>query len=165
MIETMAKGETRSIAVEEVFPHSPEVVWMAITDGDLIARFLMPPSGFAPVPGTKFTFLTKPAGAWDGSIRCEVLEVIPREKLVYSWKGGHQDNSGYGSLLDTVVTWALFPTADGGTRLSLLHSGFDLPRNEMAFANMGAGWKTIIPRMGPLLDQPVQTLPEEGSFR
>lgn len=154
MNETMTKWETRSISVEEVFPHSPNLVWRAITDGGLIARFLMPPTGFAPVPGTHFTFQTKPAGAWDGTIRCEVLDVVPREKLVYSWKGGHEDNSGYGSLLDTVVTWTLSPTADGGTRLSLVHSGFELPRNETAYANMGGGWRTIIPRLGPLLDQP-----------
>ncbi|MCY1667386.1 SRPBCC family protein [Rhizobium sp. SL86] len=145
-------SDTRSIVVEEVFPHAAAVIWKALTDGDLISRFLMPPIGFAPVPGTRFTFQTKPAGEWDGTIHCQVLEVVPNQRLTYSWKGGHEGNAGYGSPLDTVVTWTLSPTANG-TRLSLVHSGFQLPRNETAYANMSGGWKTVVPRIAPLLDQ------------
>ena len=156
MTETVAQAasgaETRSIVVEEVFPHAPDVVWKVLTDGELIARVLMPPSGFAPVPGTRFTFQTKPAGGWDGTIQCQVLDVVPCERLVYSWKGGHADNIGYGSLLDTIVTWSLSPT-EGGTRLRLEHAGFALPRNESAFTTMSSGWKTVVPRIAPLLDQ------------
>jgi len=70
-------SDTRSIVVEVVFPHAAAVIWKALTDGDLISRFLMPPIGFAPVPGTRFTFQTKPAGEWDGTIHCQVLEVVP----------------------------------------------------------------------------------------
>lgn len=123
-----------------------------MTDGDLISRFLMPPIGFAPVPGTCFTFQTKPAEEWDGTIHCQVLEVVPNQRLTYSWKGGHEGNVGYGSPLDTVVTWTLSATANG-TRLSLVHSGFQLPRNETAYTNMSGGWKTVVPRIAPLLDK------------
>ncbi|WP_377296538.1 SRPBCC domain-containing protein [Rhizobium sp. SGZ-381] len=151
---------SRSIVVEENFPHSPEVIWRALTDGALIARFLMPPTGFHPVAGTRFTFHTKAAGAWDGTIHCEVLEVVPNERFSYSWKGGDDANTGYGSRLDTVVTWTLAPTTQG-TRLRLVHSGFDLPRNETAYANMSGGWKTVVPRISPLLDD-VQQAPDEG---
>ena len=156
MMDTAAAStgtQTRSIVVEEVFPHAPELVWKVLTDGELIARVLMPPTGFAPVPGTQFTFQTKPAGRWDGTIQCQVLEVVPCERLVYSWKGGHGDNIGYGSLLDTIVTWSLSPAADGATRLRLEHGGFELPRNETAFTTMSGGWKTVVPRIAPLLDE------------
>ena len=145
-------SDTRSIVVEEVFPHAPAVIWKALTDGDLIARFLMPPAGFAPVPGTRFTFQTTPAGAWDGTIHCEVLEVVQNERLSYSWKGGDDTNTGYGSRLDTIVTWTLFP-GNNGTRLRLVHSGFELPKNETAYTNMSGGWKKVVPRIAPLLDQ------------
>ena len=145
-------SDTRSIVVEVVFPHAAAVIWKALTDGDLISRFLMPPIGFAPVPGTRFTFQTKPAGEWDGTIHCQVLEVVPNQRLTYSWKGGQDGNVGYGSPLDTVVTWTLSPTANG-TRLSLVHSGFQRPRNETAYANMSGGWKIVVPRIAPLLDQ------------
>ena len=58
---------TQDIVVDEVLPHAPETIWKALTSSALIARWIMEPSGFAPVEGTSFTFRTTPAGAWDGS--------------------------------------------------------------------------------------------------
>jgi uncharacterized protein YndB with AHSA1/START domain len=78
-----------------------------------------------------------------------VLEVIPNQRLVYSWKGGHEQNIGYGAPLDTVVTFTL-ATVENGTRLRAVHSGFVLPRNETAFKNMGDGWKKVVPRIGAM---------------
>ena len=40
---------THDIEIEEVLPHSPGKVWRALTSGALMARWLMPPSGFEPV--------------------------------------------------------------------------------------------------------------------
>jgi uncharacterized protein YndB with AHSA1/START domain len=139
----------QDIVIDEVLPHAPELIWKAITNGDLIGRWLMKPTGFLAVKGTRFTYQTTPGGAWDGVIHCEVLEVIPNERLVYAWKGGHESNVGYGSPLDTVVTFTLSKTGRG-TRLRLVHAGFVLPRNEGALQKMGAGWKSIIPRIGDI---------------
>ncbi len=140
---------TRDIVVEEVLPHAPETIWRALTTGALIARWLMAPAGFAPVVGTRFTFQTKAAGAWDGVIHCEVLEVIENERLAYSWKGGHPENAGYGSPLDTVVTWTLEGTAKG-TRLRLAHCGFVVPLNRSALETMGRGWQQVVPRIASI---------------
>lgn len=98
------------------------------------------PTGFSPSPGNRFTYRTTPAGAWDGTIRCEVLEVIRNHRFAFSWIGGHDDNVGYGSPLDTIVTFTL-EEAGTGTRLRVVHSGFVLPRNETTYANMSGGWK------------------------
>ncbi len=68
------KSDTQQIVVDEVFPHAPETIWKTLTTGDLISRWLMAPAGFEPVKGKQFTFQTKPAGAWDGTIHCQVLE-------------------------------------------------------------------------------------------
>ncbi len=103
----------------------------------------MKPTGYEPIVGNRFTFSTTPAGAWDGTIQCQVLEVIPNQKLVYAWKGGHPDNVGYGSPLDTVVTWMLVKSGTG-TRVRLVHSGFVLPKNETAFKNMSNGWNKVL---------------------
>src|SRR5436309_2780444 len=116
-----AEPDSKDIVVEDVFPHAPETIWKTLTTGELIGRWLMAPTGFEAVEGRRFTFQTKPAGLWDGVIHCQVLEVIPKERLVYSWKGGHAENAGYGAPLDTVVTWTLTRTANG-TRLRLVHS-------------------------------------------
>ena len=150
MTDTALQTETRDIVIDEVLPHSPEVVWKALTDSALIGRWLMTPRGFAPVVGARFTYQTTPGGAWDGVIHCEVLEVEPSRRLVYAWKGGHPDiSTGYGAPLDTLVSFTLTPT-EAGTRVQLIHSGFVLPRNEGAHKNMGDGWKKIVPRLGDI---------------
>ena len=140
---------TREIVVDEVFPHAPEVIWKALTTGALIARWLMAPAGFEAVKGNRFTYQTKAGGAWDGTIQCEVLEIVPHQRFVYSWKGGHKDNVGYGAPLDTIVTWTLTKVGVG-TRVRLVHSGFVVPRNESALRTMGDGWKKVVPKLGEI---------------
>jgi uncharacterized protein YndB with AHSA1/START domain len=137
----------QEIVVDEIFPHAPETIWRALTDGELIGRWIMVPTGFAPVVGTRFTFQTTAAGAWDGVIHCQVLEVVLHERLSYAWQGGHESNIGYGAPLDTVVTWTL-SRVDGGTRLRLVHSGFVVPRNDSALKTMSGGWAKVVPRIG-----------------
>ncbi len=140
MSDATSKSHTQDIVVDRVFAHAPEKVWKALTTPELIARWIqMKPTGFAPAVGTRFTFQTSPAGEWDGVVRCQVLEAIPNERLVYSWKSGHQGNVGYGSALDTKVTFTLARVAEG-TRVRLVHSGFVLPTNATAIKNLGEGW-------------------------
>jgi uncharacterized protein YndB with AHSA1/START domain len=152
MNDVALKSKTQDIVVEEILPHAPEMIWKTLTSGALIARWLMSPTGFEPVQGNRFTYQTKPAGAWDGVIQCEVLEAIPNQRLVYSWKGGHESNVGYGAPLDTIVAWTL-DRAGNGTRLCLVHSGFVTPRNESALKTMGDGWKKVVPRIGVITDE------------
>ena len=149
MNEAELKTDTQRIVVDEVFPHAPATIWRTLTTGDLIGRWLMAPTGFEPVRGKRFTFQTRPAGAWNGVIQCEVLEAIPNERLVYSWKSGDEGNVGYGSRLDTVVTWTL-TQVDGGTRLRLVHAGFVTPRNDSAFASMSGAWPQVVRNVGNL---------------
>ena len=133
---------TRSIIVEGDFPYPPEKVWRALTEDRLIAQWLMP-NNFQPVVGTRFTFKTKPMGDWDGVVHCEVLVAEPPRLLRYSWKGGSETNSKYGTTLDSVVTWTLTATPDG-THLKMEHAGFRSPQNDFAFDAMSPGWGRII---------------------
>jgi uncharacterized protein YndB with AHSA1/START domain len=142
-------GASTEIVVEDTFPHAPEVLWRALTDGALMARWMMTPTGFEPVVGNRFTFQTTPGGEWDGVIHCEVLEIAEHRRLAYAWRGGHRSNVGYGAPLDTVVTWTLAPEG-GGTRLRMVHSGFVVPKNDSALKTMGEGWKKVVPRVGAI---------------
>jgi uncharacterized protein YndB with AHSA1/START domain len=150
------KSDTQDIVVDEVLPHAPETIWKALTTGELIGRWLMTPTGFEPVKGKNFTFQTTPGGAWDGVIHCQVLEAMPNERLVYAWKSGHEGNVGFGSPLDTVVTFIL-SRVENGTRLRLVHSGFVLPRNDTAFKNMSVGWKQVVPSIGAIAGEQVSS--------
>ena len=152
-IVTMA--ETREIVVDEVFPHKPEILWKTLTSAELMGRWLgMQPTDYEAVVGNRFTYRTTPAPAWDGVIRCQVLEVIANERLVYSWQGGDDRNNGqYGSRLDTVVTFTLTKVGVG-TRLRLVHSGFELPKNDTAFTGMSGGWAKVVQRIAAIAGEP-----------
>lgn len=151
-VKSTTQATTQSIVLDEVFPHAPEVLWKAITNGDLMSRWMMKPNGFEPVRGNRFTFQTTPAGAWDGTIRCEVLEVVPLQRFAYAWRGGDEGNVGYGSKLDTVVSFTL-TRVQTGTRLRMEHSGFVLPKNDTAYQNMGKGWIKCVQNLNAVADE------------
>lgn len=102
-----------AIREERVYPHPRERVWRALTDRELLGRWLMP-NDFEPQVGHRFTFRTEPGPGFDGIVHCEVLELVEPERLVISWKGGP---------LDTVVTFRLEEHPQG-TRFTLEHAGF-----------------------------------------
>lgn len=142
-------ADCREIVVDELMPHSAEVVWKTLTTPELVGRWLMTPIGFEPKPGNRFTYQTTPAGPWDGTIHCEVLEAVANERLVYSWQGGHEANTGYGSRLETVVTWTITPT-DGGVRVRLVHAGFRPAKNDVAYQRMSEGWPKVVQSVGAI---------------
>ena len=141
--------DTQEIVVDELFPHAPEVIWKTLTNGALMGRWLMAPSGFAPTVGNRFTYQTKPAGAWDGTIHCEVLDVVPNRRFAYAWKGGHDSNEGYGAPLETVVTFTLTPTGTG-THLRMEQAGFK-PDQKQAYGGAKAGWQQFFTKLEKLV--------------
>src|SRR5215813_10545121 len=84
-------------------------------------------------------------GRLGGVVRCEVLEVVPHRRLVYSWRGGSD-----AAPLDSTVTWTLQPEANG-TRLRMVHSGFRSPQNDFAYDAMSPGWRHLIGRLGEVV--------------
>jgi uncharacterized protein YndB with AHSA1/START domain len=131
----MTATRTTSVTVDQFVAAPPEKVWRGLTEPELHARWWAP-GDVAPVVGHRF-HLQMPR--W-GAIPCEVLEVVPHERFVYTFNG------------TWTLTWRL--VAEGaGTRLLLEHSGFDLddPRDRFALDNMGPGWRdTVLPRLAEL---------------
>ena len=130
----MTEIRTATIAVDQFIDAPPEKVWRGLTDPELLARWWVP-SDIAAVVGHRF-HLQMPGY---GPQPCEVLEVEPHERLVYTFA-------------DWTLTWRL--VAEGhGTRLLLEHSGFDLEdkRERDAFDRMGPGWRdAVLPRLARL---------------
>ncbi|THV58163.1 SRPBCC domain-containing protein [Flagellimonas alvinocaridis] len=139
----------REIKHRFAFSQPVEIVWEHLTDSELLAQWLMP-NDFKPVVGHKFQFGAKPKYplGFDGRIYCEVLEIVPYKKLVYSWKGGLSKENP--SLVST-VTWILTPV-DHGTVLELEHEGFKGVKNYLAFIIMDKGWAKIGKRMSKQLN-------------
>jgi uncharacterized protein YndB with AHSA1/START domain len=129
----MTHVDTRTLVVERVFPHSPEKLWRALTEGPLLAQWMMN-NDFAPVVGHKFQFHTEPKPTWNGVVDCEVLVVDPLQRLSYSWGVGSEADG-----LQWVVLWTLTP-ADGGTRVRMEQSGFR-PDQQAAYGGAKYGWQ------------------------
>jgi uncharacterized protein YndB with AHSA1/START domain len=131
----------RSIVIERRLAHPPEKVWRALTEGPLLAQWLMA-NDFRPEIGHRFTFKAKPMGDWDGTVQCEVLACESNRLLRYSWVGGSATNKTYGSRLDSTVSFTLTPV-EGGTHLKMEHAGFRSPENDAAYDAMSPGWGRI----------------------
>ena len=127
---------TESIHHKFFFPHPPGVVWEYLTSAELISQWLME-NDFVPIIGHDFQFRTAPMPGFnfDGIVYCKVLEIVPFQKLSYSWKGG----PGNGRItLDSIVEWTL-QANQNGTELTLVHSGFKEADFTM-YSIMNDGW-------------------------
>lgn len=133
----------KEITNEWMYEQSPKEVWAYLTQADLIALWLMP-NNFQPIPGHEFQFTIKPIPSLDldGIMHCKILEIVPFEKLIYSWKGG-PGNGVF--ILDTVVEWTLEKYGNG-TKLFLKQSGFK-ETNLSIFTSMTTGWNSNIQKM------------------
>jgi len=140
---------TSSIKHQYFFPNPPEIVWEYLTNAELMELWLMK-NDFQPVVGHEFQFRTGPLPNmnFDGVVYCKVLEIVPFEKLSYSWKGG----PGEGKItLDSIVVWTL-QRKDNGTELLLDHSGFNEATNAIMFAAMNNGWISNIRKIDSLIN-------------
>ncbi|MEO8876583.1 MAG: SRPBCC domain-containing protein [Polyangiaceae bacterium] len=120
---------THTVVIEKEFPHAPEKIWRALTQGPLLKEWLMD-NDFEPVVGRKFAFRSPPMPKWDGKIDCEVLVVEPNKRVSYTWNA---------LGLESVVVFTLSATS-GGTLVRMEQSGF---RSDQDAAYKGAtyGWQ------------------------
>lgn len=131
------------------FPHAPAMVWEYLTQSELMAQWLMK-NDFQPIVGFDFQFKTGPIPSldFDGIFYCKVLEIVPFEKLSYSWKSG----PGEGKItLDSVVIWKL-EQKDKGTEVFLEHSGFAKKENLDFYNGLLHGWAEKFPKIDQLLN-------------
>lgn len=143
------------IRVDEFLPHPPAKVWKALTDPELMARWLMP-NDFTLRIGHTFTFRTrpKPAIGFNGVGHSEVLDFNVEKMLQIAWRAAPDD----ANTLDSVVTFTLEPEGTG-TRLFVVHDGFDpddpyqaLSRRIMGGGSEGGGWKGVGRRISEVIE-------------
>lgn len=120
---------TDAILIEARLDEPPALVWRALTEPELMARWLGE-SDIEAVVGRRFAL--RPGGA--AVVACEVIEAEPDRLLSYRWRAEGEGQAA----LDTVVTWILEPTAEGGTRLRLVHDGFPIVVEQGARATAAA---------------------------
>jgi uncharacterized protein YndB with AHSA1/START domain len=122
------------------FPRSPKEIWEYLTKPELLEQWLAK-TDIRPSIGHKFHFFDK----LGKTISCEVLEVDPFTRLVYSWQYiSAKDNKTFTSK----VVWTLVPK-DNETELQLLHTGFAATEDYTAHNN---GWTNLGNRFTELLN-------------
>lgn len=138
---------TESIRIERDLPHPLAKVWRALTEGPLLADWLMA-NDFRAEVGHRFTFRHAPMPHWNGITDCEVTEVIPMTRLAYRWNSSGEEAA---TGVRTTVTWTLAPTQQG-TRLVMEQSGFR-PDQTRAQGGAGTGWRRFLSNLEALLDR------------
>ena len=130
--------KTQTVIVERIFNADKESVWRAITEKELMKQWYFNLAEFKKEPGFKFEFMGGPEDGTQYKHLCEITEVIPGQKLTYSWR-----YEGYEGI--TFVTFELFEE-NKKTRLKLTHTGFETfpPVPDFAVQNFEAGWDHII---------------------
>lgn len=130
---------TEPFTIERTFNAPAELLWKAITDKDRMKEWYFDLKEFIPEIGFEFRFHGGPEDGTQYEHVCVITEVVPGEKLTYSWR-----YEGYAGI--SYVTFELI--AEGNmTRLKLTHAGLEtFPSDNPDFAkeNFAAGWTHII---------------------
>lgn len=126
----------RIIRKEIVIYAPPAKVWEHITVPQKIAGWLLP-NDFEAKIGRAFSMQCPD----QGQILCVVKEIVPPQKLVYSFHSSV-------TRVETLVTITL-AAAEGGTRVILVHSGWDAlpPPDQQIADNFDEGWGKLLEKL------------------
>lgn len=129
----------------EAVIHAPvERVWKALTDKQQMKEWYFPVSDFSAEPGFAFQFPGQGHKGEQYMHHCVVKEVVPLQKLSYSWQ--YENLEGY-----SVVSFELFKEGES-TRVRLTHTGMDsFPKGNPDFAadSFRQGWNYIMGKSLP----------------
>lgn len=143
--ETETKDGKTAIIVDCLLPHRRETVWRALGEPELLAAWLLPGTmPCNPKPGDRFHLFPEGKAAnapAKPAIECEIIEATAPAKLSFHWrettpakttdqpvktKTGRRTSKRTAAPpdLESIVTFTLIETANGFTRLRLVHDGF-----------------------------------------
>jgi len=130
------------VHLEGFFAAPPERVFRAWADPKAMGKWFGPGNS----PKT-FEADVRPGGWWrarfqrdDGAedtLKGEYFEIQPNEKIVFSWIHERKTPDGVVEATKESRVTVSFSSAEGGTRLSLLHEGI---LTEDARKGVGGGW-------------------------
>jgi uncharacterized protein YndB with AHSA1/START domain len=125
------------LVIERVFQAPQELVWKAITETEALRQWFFPLDEFRPEVGFEFEFTVEHEGKVYRHL-CTVTEVVPGERLSYTWRYDRYEG-------DSLVTLELTPEGEG-TKVVLRHAGLksfpELP--DFARESFHAGWTWLV---------------------
>ena len=124
------------ITLSQFYPVPKEKVWEYLTNDELLSLWLMPTENFLLEKGREFSFKSKPSKYWNGAFVNTVIDF--EENSFLSYKSVCEELK-----LDTVITWKLIEK-NGGTKLSLTHSGFRFFGDFFARITLTGNWEKMV---------------------
>ena len=144
---------------------TPEKVWRALVDTDVMAEYWVgPDGGCARVNVSDW----QPGSRWEHrrlddartvDIVGTVIESTPPHRLVYTWaRPGEADDESKHSR----VTFEIEPRGDVLVRLTVTHE--DLERDPQMLAGVSGGWPKVLSNLKTLLEtgRPLPRAPAAG---
>ena len=128
------------ISMQELFPVPIDRVWQALTDPGMIERWLIRPDGYEAKVGARFTLRETSRENCRGQVECEVLELTPPNRMVWSWRAA-EDPATTRVVIDLDVD-------ERGTRLTLRHTG---ESDERTVRGTTGGWTDKLGALAELL--------------
>ena len=138
-------SDTRTIEQTLTVDAPPADVFRALTDADALKRWWITDGTSDPRSGGRFRYEWKMAEAGRDHVQEGSYDaVVPGVVVAYPWAAGEAG--------DTHVTFALAQD-DGGTRVSLVHSGFATdPATDAIHAQHDQGWHGFLTNLKSVLE-------------
>jgi uncharacterized protein YndB with AHSA1/START domain len=159
---TAKKAIVPAVRLERVIPAPPREVYRAWLDPKLLRRW-MAPGGFTVKRATvearvggHFRIWHADAGADVGGFECEIVELVPDERIVFRWGFVGPERTA-GPVFDSRLTITFQAAGAGATLLTLVHERLD----DLAAAlpqvadKVEIGWALVLEKLAVLLPQEI----------
>lgn len=131
------------VGVERHYPHSIAEVWEGLTTNVAISEWLLETNNFEAKVGHRFDMTCVDSSGKLDVYRCQVLELDPPNRMVWSWVLDGNEEQGL-----TEVEFRL-TAVDTGTRVELLHRG---DRDKAMLERFKAGWPYKLDQLARVLE-------------
>lgn len=158
---TRKKARFPAVRLERVIPAHPREVYRAWLDPDLLRRWLAP--GGLTVKraevearaGGQFRIWHAESGADVGGFECEIVELVPEERIVFRWAFVGPERTA-GPVYDSLLTITLRAAPGDATSLTLLHERLDDLAAAMPHVadQVEVGWTLVLEKLSRTLGAP-----------
>jgi len=155
---TQKQTPVASVRLERELPAPPHEVYRAWLDPDLLRRWMAPACFVAKRAeveervGGRFRIWHADAGSDVGGFECEIVELVPDERIVFRWGFAGPEREA-GPVFDSRLIITLRPAKREGTVLTLVHERLE----EIAAAmpqiveQVEVGWEQALEKLVGLL--------------
>ena len=146
------------VRLERPIPAPPHAVYRAWLDPDLLRRWLAP-GGLEVMRvevdervGGRYRIWQADAGMDVGGFECELLELVPGQRLVFRWGVVGPERTG-GPTYDSLLTITLREAPGGATILTLVHERLEELASAMPHVaeSVEPGWEGVLTKLQRVL--------------